>query len=232
MNKQTIIRVLALNLVLITGLLLISITMAKEPVGSKTDPYTIRSAGHLLKDIEPIVDGDSGRIRAVVEIPAFTRAKWEVDDHSGHLIWEFKKGKPRVVKYAFPYPANYGMIPQTVQAASAGGDGDPLDVVILGASLSRASVADVRVIGIMRMIDDGEVDDKILAVSTADSYVGQIATLEELKTKMPGTLETFSIWFKNYKLKPDEMQIKGFDSRDEAIAAVRKAHTDFKAGKK
>ena len=55
------------------------------------------------------------------------------------MIWEFKDGKPRIVKY-LGYPGNYGMVPKTLLPENLGGDGDPLDVIVLGPQVERGSV--------------------------------------------------------------------------------------------
>ena len=74
----------------------------------------------------------------MIEIPTGTTAKWEVVKPSGELRWEFDQGRPRVVRY-LGYPGNYGMIPRTLLPKEEGGDGDPLDVVVLGPAVPRGS---------------------------------------------------------------------------------------------
>ena len=72
-------------------------------------------------------------------------------------------GKPRTINYE-PYPINYGMIPRTALPTRIGGDGDPLDIIVLGPPLTQGDVVQVKIIGIMKMTDFGERDDKIIAV--------------------------------------------------------------------
>ena len=74
------------------------------------DPYTLLSPKNLLKDY-PSKDS-FGNVQAVIEVPAGRTEKWEVDKEDGNLKWNFKKGKPRVLKY-IGYPGNYGMVPRT-----------------------------------------------------------------------------------------------------------------------
>ena len=123
--------------------------------------HTLVGPKNFLKDFEPI--NSDGTINVVIEIPAGTAAKWEVDKKDGSLKWEFKEGKPRIVKY-LGYPGNYGMVPQTLLSKELGGDGDPLDVLVLGKMVPRGSVVDAKLIGILKFLDGGEQDDKLLAV--------------------------------------------------------------------
>ena len=63
-----------------------------------------------------------------------------------------------------PYVSNYGFIPQTIYSKEMGGDGDPLDVILIGERFPRASVIKSKIIGIIKMRDQGQKDDKIIAV--------------------------------------------------------------------
>lgn len=183
---------------------------------------------HLVDDLPTWADTDHSIVNAVIEIPAWTRAKWEVDRTSGKLQWDMLGGRPRVIAYTFPYPANYGMIPRTIESEDKGGDGDPLDVIVLGDRLERGRVMPARVIGVMRMLDHGEVDDKILAVPLADPRVGSLQTLEELSRRFPGTAEILEAWFTNYKCKtPPAVRILGLEDEISGRRAVQEAHADY-----
>lgn len=187
------------------------------------DPYTLAGERHLVRDYMPV--DSSGNIHVVVEIPTGTNAKWEVDKTTGQLKWEFKEGKPRIVSY-LGYPGNYGMIPRTLLPKELGGDGDPLDVIIPGPALPRGSVVKVRPIGVLKLLDGGEQDDKIIAVAL-DSHLGGISSLEELRNEFEGIIEIFEIWFSNYK-GPGEMRANGFGSVNEAHDVIDSAIAAFK----
>jgi inorganic pyrophosphatase len=104
-------------------------------------------------------------VNAVIEIPAGTNQKWEVNKVTGSIEWEhFTPDSSRVIDY-LPYPANYGFVPQTGLPLESGGDGDPIDVFVLGPSIAREQIVSVRIIGIIHMLDDHESDSKLLAVS-------------------------------------------------------------------
>ena len=159
---------------------------------------------------------DDGSLNVVVEIPAGTNAKWEVNatlqdgrkPTDGKLRWEFKEGRPRIVQY-LSYPGNYGFIPNTLS-----GDGDPLDIIVLGPAVPRGSVITVRLIGILKMLDDNEKDDKLIGV-TENSPLNSARDLDELDDEFPGVSKIIETWFLNYKRK-GEMEMQGWGDREEA----------------
>ncbi|MFQ5638104.1 MAG: inorganic diphosphatase [bacterium] len=154
-----------------------------------------------------------GTLNVVVEIPTGTTAKWEVSKPEGYLKWNFKNGKPRLVQY-LGYPGNYGMIPKTLLPKELGGDGDPLDVIILGPAAPRGAVVKAKLLGVLKLLDGGEQDDKLIAVYE-QSALYQVDNLAELNKKFPGVSEIIELWFTNYK-GPGEMESLGFGDIAEA----------------
>jgi len=160
---------------------------------------------HLVRDYPPRTE--EGLVNVVVEISAGTNAKWEVVKASGRLEWEQRDGRPRMVDY-LAYPGNYGMVPRTLLPKELGGDGDPLDVIILGPAVERGSVQAVRLIGVLELLDGGEQDDKLIAVRPG-APLGDVTSLEELDERYAGVSEIVRLWFSNYK-GPGKMEAKGF----------------------
>src|SRR5512140_1763719 len=113
-----------------------------------------------------------GTINAVIEIPQGDVRKFETDVKTGRLFWELKKGQPRKVAY-LGYPANYGMVPRTL-----GSDGAPLDLRVIGAQALRGTAAAVQLVAVMRIVDGGDLDDKLVAVVPGSPFDG--LTLKEL----------------------------------------------------
>lgn len=140
---------------------------------------------------------DQGLVNIVIEIPAGSNDKWEVNKESGAIEWEVVGDSLRVVRY-LPYPANYGMVPQTWLDPEQGGDNDPLDIFLLGPVQKRGSVVEGKIIGIIKMLDRGESDDKLIAVDPNSWFYG-ISNIEELNHQYPGVLEILSTWLVNYK---------------------------------
>ena len=190
--------------------------------GSHGDPYLHPGSAHFIDDFPARTP--SGEVNVVVEIPAGTDAKWEVTKPGGELRWQIKDGAPRVVQY-LGYPGNYGMIPRTILPKEQGGDGDPLDVLVLGPAQPRGSVIPVRVIGVLELLDGGEQDDKLLAV-VPGTPLGDVTSLAELEASYPGVTTIVRTWFENYKGLSDEGQPRmvsqglGDAARAEAILSL------------
>lgn len=164
-------------------------------------------------------------VHAVIEVPSGYVDKWEVKNADGLLHWDLKNGKPRRVKY-LGYPCNYGMVPRTVLAEERGGDGDPLDVLVLGEAVPRGSVIEARVIGLFRMRDDGDLDVKLVAVRAGTAF-GDVQNLAELQQAFPGVTTIIETWFGNYK-GPGVVVTEGFGDVDEAGAILDHAVADYR----
>lgn len=186
------------------------------------DPYTLSSPKNLLKDY-PSKDS-SENVQAVIEIPAGRTEKWEVEKEDGNLKWNFKKGKPRVLKY-IGYPGNYGMVPRTLLSKESGGDGDPLDIILLGPPLNRGEVVSAKLVGVLKLLDDGEQDDKLIAVQF-NSPLKKADSLEELDEKFPGITKILELWFTNYKGN-GKMKSNGFGDLEEAHKILNKASEQY-----
>lgn len=169
-----------------------------------------------------------GTINAIIEIPAGTTAKIETLDN-GTMELEQKDGAPRFVKY-LGYPANYGLVPRSVLLKSKGGDGDPLDVIVLGPALPTGTIVKCRPIGVLTLVDNGELDDKII-LAPVNSVFGSIKGIEELDKKFPGVTGILQTWFTSYKGygKDGKLQLssKGFKSRSAAIKTIGDAILDY-----
>ncbi len=190
------------------------------------DAYTIVGSDELMA-----LDAfnDDGTVRAIVEIPTGTSAKWEVSKEDPKAVyWEYKDGAPRVVDY-LGYPGNYGSIPGTALPKELGGDGDPLDVIVLGQAVPRGEIVDVRVIGVLKMLDGGEQDDKLIAVLAADSPFAHIETMAQLDAEYPAASQIIDLWFANYKGPDGGMEGLGFEDADTARAVLDAAAKNFQA---
>jgi inorganic pyrophosphatase len=104
-----------------------------------------------------------GRLNAVVEIPAGTNTKYEYDKQRLEFKPDLRDGHIRRVDF-LSYPLNYGFIPSTQMLKARGGDGDPLDVLVLAEHLPTGTVIEVQPIGLLLLKDLGEWDNKVLAI--------------------------------------------------------------------
>ena len=175
-------------------------------------------------DIDPI--SSSGNINAVIEIPSGTHDKFEVSKETGQIVQDIEDGLPRKIKY-IGYPGNYGMIPKTLLSPETGGDGDPLDVIVLGEQLQKGSVVEIKLIGILKMLDKGEVDDKLIAVMVNNSIFSSVDSFNELKKSYQGITEILEIWFTNYK-GSKKIVLNGFENEQKALEIFKNALEQYK----
>ena len=178
---------------------------------------------NLLADIIPKFD--DGDVNAIIEIPAGTMDKWELDKLSGELRWELVDNKPRIIDY-IGYPGNYGMIPRTLLPKENGGDGDPLDIIVLGPPVKRGSILKCKIIGVLFLSDRGEQDDKLIAVSI-NSPLYLINDIADLNKNYNGISEIIKLWFTNYK-GPNKMTSEGFGTKDIAEDLLSRAIKEYK----
>ncbi|MCB0740661.1 MAG: inorganic diphosphatase [Chitinophagaceae bacterium] len=154
-------------------------------------------------------------VNAIIEIPKGARAKYEVDKATGLLKMD------RVIYSSFQYPVNYGFIPQTL-----GQDNDPLDILVLcSQSIQSLCLVEANVIGNMQMIDQGQQDDKIIAVAKHDPSVNHIARMEELPNHFLLELKNF---FEQYKvLENKKVEIDNFQDQLIAFRIIQEAITAY-----
>lgn len=168
------------------------------------------STAHPWHNLEP--GPEAPRIvRAVIEISKGSRCKYELDKPSGMLILD------RVLFSAVYYPANYGLIPQTYYL-----DNDPLDIVVIcSQELVPMSMLNARVIGIMHMEDNGDQDDKIIAVAANDISLDYIDDISQLP---PHTIHELKNFFEDYKkLENKKVEVMGFKGKEEAWKCIEES---------
>lgn len=147
-------------------------------------------------------------VNAIIEIPKGGRAKYELDKETGILKLD------RVLYSAVYYPANYGFIPRTY-----GDDHDPLDILVLSqVDVVPMCLVRAKVIGVMRMIDNGEGDDKIIAVADGDPSVAHYNDISELPAHLISEMKSF---FEDYKkLEKKEVKVEEFQGKSTATEII------------
>ena len=128
----------------------------------------------------------------------------------------------RVIYSSFHYPINYGFIPQTL-----GQDGDPLDILVFcSQSIQPLCLVEANVIGNMQMVDQGQVDDKIISVASNDPSVNHIKTVKELPPHFIAELRNY---FEQYKvLENKRVVIDNFQDKDVAMKVIEDAISYYK----
>ena len=165
-------------------------------------------------------------INVVIEIPAGTIEKWKVTKSGNKIKKEIDSGKFRKIDY-LAYPFNYGFVPQTILPVEKGGDGDPLDVLVIGSSIDRGSVIKVKPIGSLILLDNGQIDTKILALSLSETNLSNVNSIQDLKKNYLGLLEIIILWFQNYK--GEIIEYKGILNKRATLEYINKYHLEFKS---
>jgi len=183
-------------------------------------PFNLTRPLHPWHEVLP---GKPSAFTAVIEIPLGSSNKYELDKDSGMLKLD------RVLHSAVFYPANYGFIPQTLAD-----DGDPLDVLVLAAEpVYPLTLVKARAIGLMTMMDQDELDYKIIAVGVHDPEYNTYHDVRELPQHRLAVIRRF---FEDYKaLEHKRVVVDDISPALDAIPVIEKALTVYrewaKAGK-
>uniref|UniRef100_A0A7S2TVC7 Inorganic pyrophosphatase n=1 Tax=Lotharella oceanica TaxID=641309 RepID=A0A7S2TVC7_9EUKA len=156
-------------------------------------------------------------VQAFVEVSRGSRNKYEWDEKLGHIVLD------RVLHSAVFYPHNYGFVPQTLC-----GDGDPLDVLIMGADpLEPGCFVDVRPIGYLVMQDEKGTDEKLLGVAAKDPRLYEVRTLRNVPEHV---LREITQFFETYKTleKNKWVKVGGWKGATDAKLLVEATHRTYK----
>lgn len=179
-----------------------------------------------------------------IEISRHQIAKYEISlkEPFNPIKQDTRKNKrtgAEELRYYGQFPLfNYGCIPRTWENSLENdpkypykGDGDPIDIVEIGESpLATGSVADVKVIGAMCLVDSGEADWKIICVNTQDTHAEKLNTPEDVDKLYPGKLAAIRTWFeviKTFDGKPRNRFEGGNEGPSEALAIIAHCHKQY-----
>lgn len=156
---------------------------------------------NLLHDIEP---GTADEMNVIIEIPRGSKNKYEIDKKTGIIALD------RAMHTAQDYPFDYGFVPQTHWH-----DGDALDVLVLSTyPLMPGILVRVRPVAVLDMIDDGDSDNKIIAVPIKDPRFDEVKDLSDINKH---TLKEIEHFFSTYKkIQNKEVEVSGFRDAAEA----------------
>eukprot|EP00047_Mylnosiga_fluctuans_P001598 m.221067 g.221067 ORF g.221067 m.221067 type:complete len:288 (+) comp10508_c0_seq1:102-965(+) len=176
----------------------------KGPDGKYVSPF---------HDIPTYASEDKSIVNMVVEVPRWTNAKLEISkaDALNPIVQDEKKGVPRFVHNCFPhhgYIWNYGAVPQTWENPStidkhtnAKGDNDPVDICDISEKIATVGqVKQVKILGVMAMIDEGETDYKLIGIDVTDPLASQLNDIDDVDRFLPGYLAATNEWFRVYKI--------------------------------
>ncbi|MBI4116838.1 inorganic diphosphatase [Candidatus Pacearchaeota archaeon] len=150
-------------------------------------------------------------VNAIIEIPKDSKIKFEIDKETGLIKVD------RFLYSSVHYPGDYGFIPQTHWE-----DGDPLDMLVLtGTPVYPGVLASARVIGVIHMNDNGESDDKILAVYEKDPRFSDVKSINDVPKH---TLNELKHFFETYKeLENKKVKVLEIKDKEAAYEVLKKS---------
>ncbi|XP_044285007.1 inorganic pyrophosphatase 2, mitochondrial isoform X1 [Varanus komodoensis] len=193
------------------------------------------------------INGNELVFNMVVEVPRWTNAKMEIatKEPLNPIKQDVKEGKLRYVANIFPHKGyiwNYGAFPQTWEDPShkddstgCCGDNDPIDVCEIGSQVrSLGDIVKVKVLGVLGLIDEGETDWKVIAISLDDPDSQKMHDIEDVRKFKPGYLESTVDWFRLYKVpdgKPENQFAFNRTFKDKAFAVeiIKSTHECWKS---
>eukprot|EP01064_Diplonema_japonicum_P001564 TRINITY_DN11029_c0_g1_i2.p1 TRINITY_DN11029_c0_g1~~TRINITY_DN11029_c0_g1_i2.p1 ORF type:complete len:396 (+),score=94.82 TRINITY_DN11029_c0_g1_i2:275-1462(+) len=184
----------------------------------------------------------------ICEIPKWTRAKFEIATIEPYnpVKQDVSNGALRFYKHG-DMLFNYGALPQTWESTEHSfqfeeedgikeykGDNDPIDIIEIGSQqLATGSVTPIKVLGVLGMIDDGEMDWKVIAVSTGDPLALFMDDIPDVTRYMPGALECIRTWLRDYKICHGKPQNKfamdgEYFGREYAQNIIKECHNHWR----
>ena len=159
-------------------------------------------------------------VNVVIEIPKGSHNKYEYDEELDAIKLD------RVLYSPVHYPTDYGFIPETRSE-----DGDHLDLMVLCTNpLFPGCVIEARPLALMKMIDGGDEDFKILGVAAKDPRYAHVKTLEDVNKLNPMLTDEIAHFFEVYKkLEKKETQIQGWENHEAALSEIKRAYETFKS---
>lgn len=155
-------------------------------------------------------------VNCIIEINKGSKNKYEIDKETGMIALD------RVAHTAQDFPFDYGFVPQTLWH-----DGDALDVVLLTTyPLLPGILVEVRPVALMKMVDSGDQDDKLIAVPASDPRFAEVKDVGDINKHTLKEIEHFYSTYK--KLQNKEVSVNGFEGVSSAKAAVEEGLKMYK----
>ena len=167
-----------------------------------------------LNDV-PYGDKTPELVNVIIEIPRGSGNKYEFDKDLG--VFMLDRVQPTTMKQ----PYDYGFVPKTLSD-----DGDPIDaLVVVDEALFPGVVVNARVVGMLKMIDDGETDEKLICVADDDKSYRHVESLDDLG---PHFQDKVRHYFERYKdLQKKHVEITGWGTKGEAYEAMKAAIDNY-----
>ncbi|KAF1327288.1 Inorganic pyrophosphatase, partial [Globisporangium splendens] len=181
----------------------------------------------------------NGTVNFICEIPKWTRKKMEIatGEPFNPIKQDTKNGKLREYGWG-DMMFNYGAMPQTwedpshtTEGTGCVGDNDPIDVIEIGTKQWRTgAIVQVKILGVLALIDDNETDWKVICINVEDHYASKINDVADVEAHMPGCITAIHDWLRDYKLP--QVNAYGYEGkcmgREFAEAVVAETHEFWK----
>ncbi|OAQ72405.1 inorganic pyrophosphatase [Pochonia chlamydosporia 170] len=213
---------------------------------SNVNGQTVSKIISPFHDIPLYANEEKTILNMVVEIPRWTNAKLEISkkEDLNPILQDVKGDKVRFVRNCFPHKGylwNYGAFPQTWEDPThkdgntqAFGDNDPLDVCDISEFVGyTGQVKQVKVLGIMALLDEGETDWKVIVIDVKDALAPKLNDIEDVERHLPGLMRATNEWFRIYKIpdgKPENQFAFTGESKNKAFAngIIEECHNAWK----
>lgn len=175
---------------------------------------------NLYKNLNLRADQEKGIVHSIVEIPMGSMVKYEFNKELNVVEVD------RFLTAPMPMPYNYGSMPQTYNAD----DKDPLDIIVLSQyAIQWGAICKAKVLWVLHMMDQWELDDKIIAVAHKDPLYHHMNDINDL---FQHTLQQIEFFLWNYKkIEKKEIELKWFEWRDVALKLIAQCHADYETKK-
>ena len=152
---------------------------------------------------------------ALIEIPLGSKNKYEIDEKTGRIVLD------RVLYSAMSYPAEYGIIEETLAP-----DGDPLDILVIASEPTfPGCTVPARVLGYLSTRDQGKEDYKLISVVDCDPRYDNVQCLEDLSNFV---LKEISNFFQNYKvLQGLTVEVGEYHGLEDALEIIRQCRNRY-----
>ncbi|THH40098.1 inorganic diphosphatase [Neolewinella litorea] len=185
----------------------------------------VETAPEPLPEVYDLPSTDGDALNVIIEIPAGTNHKIEYFPGIGFANDTLADGSERIIDF-LPYPGNYGFVPSTSVEKRRGGDGDALDVLVIGESQPTGTRMRVLPIATLMLRDRGEIDTKIVAVPADTSLrTLQVENFLDFSLGNDAAKRIIEMWFLNYKGN-NMTELLRWEDESYAWREVRKWRTD------
>ncbi len=161
------------------------------------------------------------QLQAYITSPAGTNARFTYDAGKGKIVAHYTTPKDSLLQF-LPYPGNYGFIPGTMADTARGGDGQPLDILVLAQATEASKTQEVIPVAVVHIAKPTGTDFCVIAVPSRPSErIIDVTTYAGLAKKFPAVKQILNLWFMHHDGQ-NQNRIMSWKDEKAADAEVRK----------